>query len=959
MSISLNIYDGKTMQEVVRELLDVVQTQGNTIAEFQGLISSLRSEIVTSERRSAEKMKLLSSSVLNISQNLQGFVDKEAQDMHSSFGVEAPSYGSSEVFVNTASVNTVQIKAAALPSAPTSRSVTPMPTAVSTSPRTSPEQDERNESEQGEEPTAEPLAGAVAEPAAGPAAGPAIEPAEEPAAEPAEEPEAAVPAVSPDTVEVAPRAPSPPLKLPVLSVPQGAVSPIRRRFQKAVKKLIVQNRMKVCLVGVLTSRAAKGMSVGERLKSAEDLIFATTKRCEQLLAITEKQAAELNVLREENGGLNESIKRLGIVDGELDEAIMKVDDRIAAVEPVVKQIAEASANAAADAEKAMDDLKEAITKVDMKADLVQGDFDTAKEKEERIVNMNSEIYAELMEECMARARKLSEEIVSANESESLTSDQIFHLRRQLANIDSVSNNGLNYGSLLSSYVEVDPTAYKGVAKSRRVISDCGNSVMDTIEPLWGTVASFDSNLAQSINLVMTLQTGLSDQAASLKQMEEELLTKAGVDAVAAIDSEQLKLRAASEAIESNVATFNGRVSSLNEQSAELSNKVVDIYDKMENIVDEEALKENVKKLLELYIKQLEAKQNGNTELVMKIQKELEQQSGEVDKLFKTKADVGEVEGKAEQGAVDEFGGNLSKLEQFMKQFEGEIEDMKSGQSNGMERLRAALEKKLANALKQQNSGGGGGGRADDEIALSHKKIDLCLACNRPMGKSVSMNASVPHFGPKFDPTGQLLGRQSARHAAMPGMLLQLEKDEFKRRATARNTMLLPKGLPSGLYSGGFQMPVKKGMWSQDLGGGDIGGGNRVRIVTGSGDDDEDNTRERQVRKTLVQMKINPDSVVARETMLNKVRTKSNAADMAGPKVGKSWMSVSSKGLAVDPESNGREKDTSPSVDRQRSKSMHGKSLNVVKSPKHASIKRLDQGGGGEFSLPMVQTTKIT
>jgi hypothetical protein len=67
------------------------------------------------------------------------------------------------------------------------------------------------------------------------------------------------------------------------------------------------------------------------------------------------------------------------------------------------------------------------------------------------------------------------------------------------------------------------------------------------------------------------------------------------------------------------------------------------------------------------VQQLEAKQAGNEELVKKIQGELETQSGEVDKLFKTKADVGDVSVKAEQKAVDGVFNNVKNLENFMKQ----------------------------------------------------------------------------------------------------------------------------------------------------------------------------------------------------------------------------------------------------------------------------------------------------
>lgn len=184
-------------------------------------------------------------------------------------------------------------------------------------------------------------------------------------------------------------------------------------------------------------------------------------------------------------------------------------------------------------------------------------------------------------------------------SRSLTSDQVFHLRRQLCSLDGLGGLGGAYASVLNAYIEADPGNYSGLKKQRRVLMDSGEGLSQAVEPLWGVVGAFDSNMAQSVNLVVTLQTGLSSQAESLKQMEEELVKKAGVDRLEGVEGEAAKLRAASMAMEGEVKSFGGRVNELNENTSDLNNKVIDIYDKMENIVDEEKLKESVKKLLEL------------------------------------------------------------------------------------------------------------------------------------------------------------------------------------------------------------------------------------------------------------------------------------------------------------------------------------------------------------------------
>lgn len=280
--------------------------------------------------------------------------------------------------------------------------------------------------------------------------------------------------------------------------------------------------------------------------------------------------------------------------------------------------------------------------------------------------------------------------------------------------------------------------------------------------------------------------------------------------------------------------------------------------------------------------------------------------------------------------------------------------MKNGQADGMEKLRRTMEKKLTAALLN-NKGMGG----DEGLAVSHKKVEMCLACNRPIGKSVSINSSTAHAGPVFDPTRQLLGRRPSE-ASNPSMLLRLEKDEQRRRSTVRNTALLPKGLPKGAYAGGFQMPVKKGVWSEDLG--------RAVGTAGFAEGEGEESRERQVRKTLRGLHIDPDSPGGRESILGKARRESQAGG-AGQRVGKSWMTVSSKGLTVQaggeaPESGagGGAGGGGGGGGKQRSRTLQGKSLSAARSPKGGSQKGLmspvnggKKGGelGGDFSLPAV------
>jgi len=249
ISLSLNIYDGRTLQQIIKDLLNVVSSQATEIASFHDHITDLKQEITNSSRRNTSMIKALDLNVSNLAQNIQGFVDNEPSTVQD-ISQDSASIEKTEFFVKAAPK---------IPSEPPSRSVTPVPDAAES-------------------------------------------PKESPKESPQESPPS--PQVAP---QAAPRIPSPP----------RSTNPfIRQRFQRAVKRIIIQNRMKSFFVGVLTSRAAKGLSIGERLRSAEDLIFAATRRCELLEGVVERQKGELEEYK------TETVRKhgqLSAVDDELNE----------------------------------------------------------------------------------------------------------------------------------------------------------------------------------------------------------------------------------------------------------------------------------------------------------------------------------------------------------------------------------------------------------------------------------------------------------------------------------------------------------------------------------------------------------------------------------------------------------------------------------------------------------------
>jgi hypothetical protein len=260
-----------------------------------------------------------------------------------------------------------------------------------------------------------------------------------------------------------------------------------------------------------------------------------------------------------------------------------------------------------------------------------------------------------------------------------------------------------------------------------------------------------------------------------------------------------------------------------------------------------------------------------------------------------------------------------------------------------------LERKLMKGIVDKK-----GEKDPDEPSVSHHKLDLCLACNRPMGKAVNLNSSVSYYGPVDDPTGQLFGKR--RSSVMPSMLLKLESE--RRRQSSIKGALLPRGRPAGLHSGGFNMPVKDGVWGEDLGGGidlDKDGNNAV-------------SEEIKVRRTLAKMNIDPDTdtILPGAGMSPKAKRHTSFSPKAVPK---DWMKVTSSGVTVEADSN-REKvvealrresrrqiQKKGIAGRSRGSSLHVTSPKASKSPKGDVGDGKGglgiQGSGSTTKLPLV------
>ncbi|GMI10711.1 hypothetical protein TrVE_jg2350 [Triparma verrucosa] len=917
--VSLNIYDGKELKDVVRDLIHVVKEQAATIESYSSRFSELESLVYSESMRNKTRVDALSNGVNNLAQNIQGFVDKDVEEVETVIAA-APTI-----------METISVRANPLPSPAVSPEKEEIFVEEEEKKEVKPEPELEPEPEPEPEPEVKPEPVAAPAPAPKPVNIPAPAPAPTPTPAPAPAPTPA-PAPAPAPA-VTPAPASTPAPAPVTTTTNTTRSSVssnsppkpkpnnrqaRLRFQRAVRKVILQIRMKDSMVGVLTSRAKKGQSIGERLQTNEEMRWKQETAIELLKKQLADQKVEIEKLRLERGEWMAKVEEK--FTGQ-DEILQEVKAEVDELGHVAGKMKDLEAAQAAMLEEVKEEVAATTKGLETKTETLSSKLFGYQDSQAEIMVGHGDMHVQNIEQCLARCELLAEEMLKAD---NLTSDQVFNLRREMGSLDGQSKTAGHFLSIISKYMDVDPKNYGGLKSARTNLSDGVSALEERLGPLWGVVGQFDNNIAQSINLIMTLQTGFSNQEAALKKMEGEILAKADAGIVKSLEDNAKVLEENSKKIKDDMNKVSGDMHNLSSNNADLSTKVYDLYDRMDNIVDEEKLKESVKSLLDLYIRQLNAKAEGNEKLVGELQKELEKNGAAVNDLFRTKADVSEVGQKADNSQVDETKAMLSQLQTFVKQFERELEQVRNGQADDLDKIKRKMERRMTKAMMGQPE------KKDDEVLLSHKKLDLCLACNRPMGKSVNLSAAVGYYGPVQDPTKQVFGAR--RKSTMPAnMLIHLE--ENRRRATSIGGALLPKNRPTGLFSGGFNLPIKKGIWNEDLGG------------TGDRKAPEPpHTEVQKVRKTLAGMNIDPDGAPDTPSM--------RKGSMTGKKVPKDWLKVTSKGVTADggPAAVGnmealKREARKSSIRAADGRRVRGSSLHVVKSPKAGSTPKTGQQQG--------------
>ena len=276
-----------------------------------------------------------------------------------------------------------------------------------------------------------------------------------------------------------------------------------------------------------------------------------------------------------------------------------------------------------------------------------------------------------------------------------------------------------------------------------------------------------------------------------------------------------------------------------------------------------------------------------------------------------------------------------------------LQELRNGNSENLASLKKNMERRLTKVLVTANQNSGGGGNEDDKPAATHKKLDICLACNRPLGKSVSLNASNTFFGPKNE-----INRRTS-------MLVAFEADSRRRMSSIKDKLPARKTL----YKSGFNMPLVEGqqgnIWGDDLGGGRL--------------EEVNNTLKKMEIKESDPVKAPDYRVPPPEIIANhKHHPGTISPDMLGKQVSKDWLKVtngnSNSNININntPEArkNIQQQRTSAAMALHSSpvvKGQRGKSLHIIKNS--ASQKVIDGGRGSPTNdkglLPEIGVSRPT
>ena len=568
-------------------------------------------------------------------------------------------------------------------------------------------------------------------------------------------------------------------------------------------------------------------------------------------------------------------------------AISKRVDKFSGLAEKLGSIEEAQEALLAEVQQNVKDVTAAL---ESRCDKVNKELLSYQDSQADIAREQGTAQCEMIAESISRCEKLAAQINEGKKNGGITSEEAFSLKKEMVNFAALSSAGEGILKKFAACLRCDPRNYGALKDSQSDLTNKLRELEVQKSPLWDALEQFDSGIADSIDLIVAIQTGLSGHDEALKKIEEDVMLKASGEDVAGLEANARQLAEDAIKIDGEMKRVEGEMNSLSSRNADLSSKVYEMMENMDSIVDEEKLKESVKKMLDIYLKQLEAKATGDTELFHRLQKELEDTGGQVEKLFKTKADVGDVTAKAEKNELDQTSATLQQLQVFVKQFEKELETVRVGQAGDLDKLRRHMEKKLMGGIVERKVA-----QSDEAIALTHKKAELCLSCNRPLGKAVNLNSSATYYGPKDDSTGQIYGRKTSLFVggvgrARASMLLKLERD----KQWAVSKAALPKSKSKSIYAGGYggANGVGDPSFAEELGGNTI----------------PEPSEEVKVRRTLAKLEIDHDE--GSPSILSPAK-----GGAAGKKVAKDWLKVTSKGVTLTVDSSASKEVSSEALRR--------------------------------------------
>ncbi len=537
------------------------------------------------------------------------------------------------------------------------------------------------------------------------------------------------------------------------------LSGARRTWRKAIRLVITNNRQQANMVGVLKSRAMKGMSVGERLKRCEDRLYKELRELNDKLnksldGESEREAAVARLeeaiaeMREQLRALPETLSDVFAPKKETQEAIDDLTSRLGAMASTLAEI-----KAAADAPERFAALEKEHAAL---AERLSGYMNAAKKMQEQQLTKRVQSYFDGivgLQEPAADIKKQLEETLDTRTLDAqnpLTRKPVAffqddtELRGKRRKLEGMEGLAGVYGTGLSD-VSVTLACYADAGEAMPALADTVQKLLKRTETeharltetLNGGTASaggFDELLRQVWADFAVPQGGGGSGAPSqemidfLARLEKELALKASTEDLGAV---QQKVDQTGAELSNNVVLTGqlaGSVDKLDGATESLDQRVKEL-EKVTLAEIDKRIGAQVQALTDTFFARLELAESGvkeNATAMTEVRAQLQEQAASLQQLYINKADKKALQAgldlKADKSELAELlqKDALRDLEELLRQLRANFDALKDKQAADTARMMEQMKKLLAEMLAKSDGLGKKGGSAGTTLA--------CLLC---------------------------------------------------------------------------------------------------------------------------------------------------------------------------------------------------------------------------------------